>query len=50
MKIEVLSLLDALLAEPEGPDFATPVDYVALGLTMYRQMVKAPMDLGTIRK
>lgn len=46
----MLKLVYALLARPESADFRVPVDHVALGLKDYLDIVKEPMDLGTIRK
>ncbi|TMW55146.1 hypothetical protein Poli38472_013908 [Pythium oligandrum] len=43
--------LNRLMADPRnrGGIFNTPVDPVALGLTTYNDIIKKPMDLGTIR-
>jgi len=41
--------VDAMMRMPGGRDFSTPVDATALGLHDYFQVVKHPMDLGTVR-
>ena len=46
-----LPILDDILKEKYAfTIFGQPVDPVALGLTDYYEIVKLPMDLGTIRK
>ena len=46
-----LPILDEVLKEKYAYGvFGNPVDPVALGLTDYNEIVKMPMDMGTIRK
>ena len=46
-----LPILDEVLKEKYAYGvFGNPVDPVALGLTDYEDIVKMPMDMGTIRK
>ena len=45
-----LTIVDNLLKHPSGRIFAQPVDPVMYNLTDYFDIVKNPMDLGTIRK
>jgi len=42
-------LLLAFIARPESGPFREPVDWKNLGLLDYPQLVKHPMDLGTIK-
>lgn len=39
-----------LINSNKGAPFAQPVDYVALGIPHYPDIIKNPMDLGTIQK
>jgi len=39
-----------LINSNKGAPFAQPVDYVALGIPHYPDIIKTPMDLGTIQK
>merc|ERR1711934_271889 len=39
-----------LIANKNGGPFAIPVDYVALGIPHYPDIIKKPMDLGTVQK
>ena len=44
-------IIDTLFAVPHAyAIFGSPVDPVALGLTDYNEIIKSPMDLGTIKK
>lgn len=45
-----LKLLQPLMSEPNAHYFNAPVDPEALGLWDYTNIVKQPMDLGTIEK
>ncbi|TDH68416.1 hypothetical protein CCR75_000491 [Bremia lactucae] len=44
-----LSVLKGIMANPKSSPFLAPVDPVALGIPDYYQVIKEPMDLGTIR-
>ncbi|KAL7688165.1 putative bromodomain, NET domain, Bromodomain-like superfamily, NET domain superfamily protein [Plasmopara halstedii] len=44
-----LSILKGLMANPKSAPFLTPVDPIALGIPDYFNVIKEPMDLGTIR-
>ncbi|KAI9912022.1 hypothetical protein PsorP6_008798 [Peronosclerospora sorghi] len=44
-----LSVLKGLMSNPKSAPFMAPVDPVALGIPDYLQVIKEPMDLGTIR-
>lgn len=44
------SILKGLMANPKSAPFLAPVDPVALGIPDYFQVIKEPMDLGTIRQ
>jgi len=37
-----------LMANKNGGPFSVPVDYVQLGIPHYPDIVKNPMDLGTV--
>lgn len=39
-----------LISSNKGAPFAQPVDYVTLGIPHYPDIVKNPMDLGTVQK
>jgi bromodomain-containing factor 1 len=39
-----------LIANKNGGPFAVPVDYVSLGIPHYPDIIKNPMDLGSIQK
>ena len=43
------SIIDALEKDPRSYDFLQPVDHVGWGLTDYLDIVKKPMDLGTLK-
>lgn len=47
---EMLKIVCSILSRSESFVFKEPVDYVALGLTDYPDIIKFPMDLGTIKK
>ncbi|KAF1330776.1 Transcription initiation factor, partial [Globisporangium splendens] len=44
------SILKGLMVNPKAGPFLAPVDPVALGIPDYFQVIKEPMDLGTIRQ
>ena len=46
---DMLKLIFALIGRPEASPFREPVDWKNLGLHDYLQLVKKPMDLGTIK-
>jgi hypothetical protein len=46
---DMLKLVFALIGRPEASPFREPVDWKILGLHDYLQLVKKPMDLGTIK-
>jgi hypothetical protein len=45
-----ITLTKKLLNNKNGNPFSQPVDYVALGIPHYPDIIKNPMDLGTIQK
>ena len=47
---EMLKIVCSMIARPESLAFREPVDWKLLGLTDYLDVVKQPMDLGTIKK
>ncbi|MES1921007.1 hypothetical protein MHBO_002612 [Bonamia ostreae] len=47
---ECLKLCNLLQSKPEAEAFLSPVDWKALNLPDYPQIIKQPMDLGTIEK
>eukprot|EP01125_Pyxidicula_operculata_P000495 TRINITY_DN1051_c0_g2_i1.p1 TRINITY_DN1051_c0_g2~~TRINITY_DN1051_c0_g2_i1.p1 ORF type:complete len:531 (-),score=140.11 TRINITY_DN1051_c0_g2_i1:158-1750(-) len=47
---ECYQLLLTLMSDPEAEAFLEPVDYVALELWHYPEIVKIPMDLGSIKQ
>jgi E1A/CREB-binding protein len=50
VKTLLLPIIEDILKQPGGFIFATPVDPVALGIPDYFDIIKSPMDLGTVRK
>jgi len=50
LKMKCLEVLKLLQSHQHGWVFNTPVDPVELGLPDYFEVIKRPMDLGTIRK
>jgi len=50
LKTKCLEVLKVLQSHQHGWVFNTPVDPVELGLDDYFQVIKRPMDLGTIKK
>jgi len=50
LKIKCLDVLKVLQGHQHGWVFNSPVDPVELGLPDYFQVIKRPMDLGSIRK
>lgn len=49
-EVEVLKILNKILAKRESELFREPVDWESLGLVDYLVIIKTPMDLGTVRK
>ncbi len=47
---KLLEVLEGLLNRPYGDFFAVPINPVELGWDDYFDIIKTPMDLGTIRK
>lgn len=47
---EMERILISMLSRPESDVFKEPVDHKALGLVDYLDIVKNPMDLGTVKK
>ena len=50
LKQRCLDLVNLMISNPHGWVFNAPVDPVELGLTDYFELIKKPMDLGTIKK
>lgn len=50
LKIKCIEILKGLQAHEHGWVFAAPVNPVELGLVDYFEIIKKPMDLGTIQK
>ena len=50
LKLKCLEVLKVLQSHQHGWVFNSPVDPVELGLPDYFEVIKKPMDLGTIRK
>eukprot|EP00548_Thalassiothrix_antarctica_P005641 CAMPEP_0194137570 /NCGR_PEP_ID=MMETSP0152-20130528/7459_1 /TAXON_ID=1049557 /ORGANISM="Thalassiothrix antarctica, Strain L6-D1" /LENGTH=1691 /DNA_ID=CAMNT_0038834663 /DNA_START=284 /DNA_END=5359 /DNA_ORIENTATION=- len=50
LKVKCLDVLKALQSHQHGWVFNTPVDPVELGLPDYFEVIKRPMDLGTLKK
>ena len=50
LKIKCLEVLKGLQLHPHGWVFNSPVDPVELGLHDYFEVIRNPMDLGTIKK
>ena len=50
VRSHLLPLVDEMIRHPNGYIFATPVDPVHLQIPDYPDIIKRPMDLGTIRK
>ena len=44
-----LSVTKYLINNKNGGPFAQPVDYVQLGIPHYPDIIKKPMDLGTVQ-
>ena len=44
-----ISLLETISADPNAEDFLEPVPWKELELLDYPQIVKNPMDLGTVK-
>lgn len=42
-------LIEGLEADPKAVGFLEPVDYITFGLIDYPQIIKQPMDLGTVK-
>lgn len=47
---EMLKVVCSMLSRNECQVFREPVDWKGLGLTDYPDIIKKPMDLGTIKK
>lgn len=43
-------ILLSILSRPESDVFKEPVDHVGLGLFDYLDIVKQPMDLGSVKR
>ena len=43
-------IFTVLEADPQAIDFLEPVDYIALNILDYPEIIKHPMDLGTVKK
>jgi hypothetical protein len=50
LKVKCLEVLKVLQGHQHGWVFNSPVDPIELGLPDYFEVIKTPMDLGTIRK
>eukprot|EP01035_Chromulina_nebulosa_P018892 gene18892-24688_t len=46
----MLRIVLSLLSRPESLAFRDPVDWKGMGLLDYPEIIKKPMDLGTVRK
>ncbi len=46
---QCMALLADFMAKPEAEPFNEPVDWQGLGLPDYPQIIKRPMDMGTIK-
>mmetsp|Transcript_3907 Transcript_3907/g.6121 ORF Transcript_3907/g.6121 Transcript_3907/m.6121 type:complete len:219 (+) Transcript_3907:41-697(+) len=47
---DFLKIVYGLLAKPDADPFREPVDWEAIGLLDYPDIVKQPMDLGTLKR
>jgi len=47
---DMTKLVNKFIQMPDAEPFRVPVDYTGLGLFDYPEIVKKPMDLGTIKK
>jgi hypothetical protein len=47
---EMLKILASIMSRPESVVFHEPVDWEGLGLVDYPDIVKNPMDLGTVKE
>jgi hypothetical protein len=47
---EMLKILTSIMSRPESGVFHEPVDWEGLGLVDYPDIVKNPMDLGTVKE
>lgn len=47
---QIYKIVCCMLSRPESEIFREPVDWKGLGLTDYPDLIKKPMDLGTIKK
>ena len=47
---EMLKIVCSMLSRNESLVFREPVDWKGMGLTDYPEIVKKPMDLGTVKK
>lgn len=46
---ECAAILKAIMKKPEAGPFLEPVEWEAYGLTDYPEIIKKPMDLGTVQ-
>ena len=47
--LSMLKIVTSIMSRPESKVFHDPVDWKGLGLTDYPEIIKNPMDLGTIK-
>lgn len=47
-KTKISSVIDTIMKDPRSYDFRIPVDWKAIGLFDYPEIIKKPMDLGTV--
>lgn len=47
---KILKIFEQLEKDPQAYDFLEPVDYIKLGIPTYPEIIKTPMDLGTVKK
>ena len=48
-RVTCVSMTKNLIANKNGSPFAIPVNYVELNIPQYPEIIKNPMDLGTIQ-
>jgi len=46
---KALILLQTIEVDPQSKEFQEPVDYTALGLIDYPNIIETPMDLSTVK-
>ncbi|GIQ86790.1 hypothetical protein KIPB_008711, partial [Kipferlia bialata] len=49
LRSKLLKVVEACKKHKYGTEFTTPVDYIGLGLVDYLDVVRKPMDLGTLK-